>query len=80
MSEKTESKNIVDRCPSCGSKTLFIGDGGYLTCSLIGCPEPSVGKAIAQLRTALLATMELAEERREERDRQDLISYCRNGH
>jgi hypothetical protein len=28
-------------CPACGSTgTLFIGNGGYLTCSLIGCPDP----------------------------------------
>lgn len=41
---------MVDKCPSCGSTgTLFIGAGGYLTCSLIGCPQPGVGRAIAQL-------------------------------
>lgn len=47
---------IIDKCPSCHSKgTLFIGAGGYLTCSFIGCPEPGVGRAIAALRAELEA-------------------------
>jgi hypothetical protein len=44
-------QKIVDKCPSCGSTgTLFVGEGGYLTCSLIGCPQPGVTQAIDQLR------------------------------
>lgn len=43
-------KEINDRCPSCSHRTLFIGTGGYLTCSLIDCPEPGVGKAIDTLK------------------------------
>lgn len=28
-------------CPACKShRTLFVGNGGYLTCSLVGCPDP----------------------------------------
>jgi len=34
------SKRITGRCPSCGSGTLFVGVGGYVTCSLQGCPDP----------------------------------------
>lgn len=31
---------VQGRCPmGCGS-TLFLGAGGYVTCSLIGCPDP----------------------------------------
>jgi hypothetical protein len=37
-------------CPACGSRTLFIGEGGHLTCSLIGCKQPGVERAIAELR------------------------------
>lgn len=44
---------IVDRCPSCGAASLFIGKGGYLTCSVIRCREPGVGRAIEELREAL---------------------------
>ena len=33
--------SIQGRCPACKSETLFIGTGGWITCSLIGCPNPS---------------------------------------
>ncbi len=50
------SEHIRDRCPSCGSSgSLFIGTGGYLTCGLIGCPEPGVGRAIANLQAHIEA-------------------------
>jgi hypothetical protein len=53
------SEKIVDKCPSCGSSgTLFIGKGGYLTCSLIDCPQPGVGRALV----ALLAENEETQE------------------
>jgi hypothetical protein len=32
---------VQGRCPACGTKGLFLGDGGYITCSLIDCPNPS---------------------------------------
>lgn len=41
---------IADRCPSCGGQSLFIGAGGWLTCSVIGCKEPGAGAAIDRLR------------------------------
>jgi hypothetical protein len=28
-------------CPACGSRSLFLGSGGYVTCSIIRCPNPS---------------------------------------
>lgn len=28
-------------CPACGSCTLIVGSGGYLVCSLLGCPDPT---------------------------------------
>jgi hypothetical protein len=32
---------VQARCPACGStSTLFLAEGGYITCSLIGCPNP----------------------------------------
>jgi len=47
-------KYIVDRCPSCMGKHLFVGNGGYLTCAnLTSCNEPSVGVMIDQLRDQL---------------------------
>lgn len=44
-----ETKRIMDRCPSCGSQSLFIGSDGYLTCSVVGCKNPCVGNAVAKL-------------------------------
>ena len=28
-------------CPMGCGKTLFVGSGGYITCSYIGCPDPT---------------------------------------
>lgn len=37
---------IQSFCPACRSKnTVFIGSGGYLTCSWINCPEPDFMQA-----------------------------------
>lgn len=47
-----EHPKIETRCPSCGNATLFIGAGGWLTCSWIACANPSVGNAIDQLKEA----------------------------
>jgi len=44
------TERIRTRCPSCGHDTLFIGNGGHLTCSLIGCRQPVVERAIDDLR------------------------------
>lgn len=41
---------IATRCPSCGGQTLFVGAGGHLTCSVLGCKEPDVEAAIEALK------------------------------
>lgn len=33
--------HVVGRCPACGAKSLFLAVGGYVTCSVLGCPDPS---------------------------------------
>ncbi|MFF7130361.1 hypothetical protein [Streptomyces sp. NPDC008240] len=33
--------NIQGRCPACRGDSLFIGSGGYITCSRLDCPNPS---------------------------------------
>ena len=55
MSEKQQE--IQTRCPSCGSRSLFIGAGGHLTCSWLECPEPGVATAIAALKELLSEAM-----------------------
>lgn len=32
---------IEGRCFACGGQTLFVGEGGYITCSYLSCPNPS---------------------------------------
>lgn len=51
-------------CPTCGG-SLFVSDGGHVTCSYIPCKEPSVERAVAKLkseRDALIAGLETAGE------------------
>lgn len=45
-----QQPKIFDRCPSCGSRSLFVGSGGWLTCSVIGCKEPATGEVIQGLK------------------------------
>lgn len=33
---------VQGRCPACGRVSLFLGNGGYVTCSVIDCPNPSL--------------------------------------
>lgn len=44
------AETITDRCPACGNCTLFIGAGGFLTCSWLPCPQPGVGRSIEMLK------------------------------
>lgn len=32
---------LAGHCPGCGGSTLFVGDGGHITCSLLDCPDPT---------------------------------------
>lgn len=41
---------VKGRCPACGTAGLFLGDGGYVTCSLIGCPEPDAASSVLERR------------------------------
>lgn len=66
------AEQIADRCPSCGGKTLFIGSGGWLTCSYLRCSEPGVGRAIEKLRAEVA-------ELREDRARLDWLTRKQDG-
>jgi hypothetical protein len=37
-----EHGKVVGYCPMGCGQTLFLGAGGHVTCSFVGCPEPSV--------------------------------------
>lgn len=54
--------DVQGRCPACGAASLFLGEGGHVTCSRIDCPEPSaadimLGQGAPMLhRVAVLAS------------------------
>lgn len=33
-------------CPACGHPTLYVGAGGHLVCSLMGCPKPEAADEV----------------------------------
>jgi hypothetical protein len=45
-----QALRVTTPCPTCGSTTLFVGSGGGLVCSYLGCPQPCVGPAVAALK------------------------------
>lgn len=32
--------DVQGRCPACQGQSLFLGEGGYVTCSRADCPQP----------------------------------------
>jgi hypothetical protein len=40
--------DVQGHCPACGWTTLFLGDGGYVTCSRIDCPEPDAASTLLE--------------------------------
>ena len=39
---------VKGHCPACGWETLFLGAGGYVTCSRIDCPEPDAAGTLLE--------------------------------
>lgn len=39
---------VQGRCPSCGGSSLFLGDGGYVTCSRSNCVEPDAATTMLE--------------------------------
>lgn len=33
--------DVQGTCPACGRRSLFLGEGGHVTCSQSDCPDPS---------------------------------------
>ena len=51
---------ITDRCPTCDMRAVFVGSGGYLTCSNLRCKEPGVGRAIEELKLEIVRLKDAA--------------------
>ena len=39
---------VAGRCPACGGSSLFLGSGGYVTCSRSDCPVPDAAASILE--------------------------------
>ncbi|WP_109000813.1 hypothetical protein [Streptomyces rishiriensis] len=39
---------VKGRCPACGRASLFLGNGGYVTCSVIECAEPDAASTLLE--------------------------------
>lgn len=41
-------RSVAGRCPACGNESLFLGDGGYVTCSRAECPNPAAASELLE--------------------------------
>ncbi|MFD7093363.1 DUF6085 family protein [Streptomyces xanthophaeus] len=57
--------DVQGRCPACRATSLFLADGGYVTCSRIDCPDP---EAVTKVLEQDTAADRLREELRQEQD------------
>jgi hypothetical protein len=39
---------IQGHCPACGGTSLFVAEGGYITCSRVDCSEPDAAASILE--------------------------------
>lgn len=40
--------SVRGRCPLCRTETLFLGSGGFVTCSMADCPDPEAPSRLLQ--------------------------------
>ncbi len=66
--EQVGNPRVRGRCPSCDAETLFLGNNGYVTCSVIGCKDPGAPTDLLALtkaeRSAALAAVQQEAEAR----------------
>lgn len=48
--------DVQGRCPACGWASLFLGNGGHVTCSRLECPNPSAADDLLHGEPGLAAT------------------------
>lgn len=44
-------QRVAGECPMGCGRTLFLGHGGHVTCSLLGCPHPTAADELLHLPT-----------------------------
>jgi hypothetical protein len=63
----TAHPRVQGRCPACNGSSLFLGTGGYVTCSRLDCPNPTLaddqlhrGRPDTNLREHLATALDTA--------------------
>lgn len=46
-------ESVQGQCPACGWKGLFLGEGGYVTCSQSNCTDPTLAADLLDMGTKL---------------------------
>jgi len=46
MTEPQPLSDVQGRCPACGGSSLFLADGGYITCRRLDCPQPDAATEV----------------------------------
>lgn len=49
--------DIQGRCPACNGASLFLADGGYITCRRLDCPNPDAASQIIDEQLATRAQL-----------------------
>lgn len=44
----TSFPEVQGHCPACRGSSLFLGSGGYVTCTRIDCPEPDAASTLLE--------------------------------
>jgi hypothetical protein len=47
-------ERVAGRCPRGCGETLFLGSGGYVTCSHLGCPDPEAATRLLEQTNLLV--------------------------
>ena len=47
---RNDEKFLADKCPTCGC-SLFVGEGGWITCSGLSCKAPSFEMMIEKVKS-----------------------------
>lgn len=40
MTQPSPNPTVQGQCPACRGSSLFLGEGGHVTCARIDCPAP----------------------------------------
>lgn len=61
MTQFSRNPTVQGYCPACQGTSLFLGDGGHVTCARIDCPNPCAADDLLHSPTSPLVTGTLAQ-------------------